>query len=110
TGEIIGWVAMTEPEAGSDVGNIGTAATRQPDGSWRINGRKQFISSGNGDVGVLLARAVPGSKGLDGLALFVVPRCVEGAENFQVERAEAKVCINGSPTCALAFPDSYAEI
>src|SRR5712691_4232615 len=110
TGEIIGWVAMTEPEAGSDVGNIGTTATRQPDGSWRINGRKQFISSGNGDVGVLLARAVPGSKGLDGLALFVVPRCVEGAENFQVERAEAKVCINGSPTCALAFPDSYAEI
>src|SRR5712691_10941384 len=109
-GEIIGWVAMTEPEAGSDVGNIGTTATRQPDRSWRINGRKQFISSGNGDVGVLLARAVPGSKGLDGLALFVVPRCVEGAENFEVERAEAKVCINGSPTCALAFPDSYAEI
>src|SRR6267378_233100 len=110
TGEIIGWVAMTEPEAGSDVGNIGTTATRQADGSWRINGRKQFISSGNGDVGVLLARAVPGSKGLDGLALFVVPRCVEGAENYEVERAEAKVCINGSPTCALAFRDSYAEI
>src|SRR5216683_1064170 len=109
-GEIIGWVAMTEPEAGSDVGNIGTTATRQPDGSWRINGRKQFISSGNGDVGVLLARAVRGSKGLDGLALLVVPRCVEGAENFEVERAESKVCINGSPTCALAFQESYAEI
>jgi alkylation response protein AidB-like acyl-CoA dehydrogenase len=109
-GEIIGWVAMTEPEAGSDVGNVSTTATRQADGSWRINGRKQFISSGNGDVGVLLARAVPGSRGLYGLALFVVPRCVEGAENFEVERAESKVCINGSPTCALAFQDSYAEI
>src|SRR6267143_1888932 len=79
-GEIIGWVAMTEPEAGSDVGNVSMAATRQPDGSWRITGRKQFISSGNGDVGVLLARAVPGSRGLDGLALFVVPRCVPDAE------------------------------
>jgi alkylation response protein AidB-like acyl-CoA dehydrogenase len=109
-GEVIGWVAMTEPEAGSDVGNVSTTATRQADGSWRINGRKQFISSGNGDVGVLLARAVPGSRGLEGLALFVVPRCLGAAENFEVERAEAKVCINGSPTCALAFQDSYAEI
>src|SRR5438874_11382955 len=79
-GEIIGWVAMTEPEAGSDVGNLSTLATRQSDGSWRIDGRKQFISSGNGEVGVLLARAVPGSRGLDGLALFVVPRCVPDAD------------------------------
>jgi len=115
SGEIIGWVAMTEPEAGSDVGNVSTSATRQADGTWRITGRKQFISSGNGQVGVLLARAVPGSRGLDGLALFLVPRCIPDAEtgereNFEVERAEEKVCINGSPTCALAFADSYAEI
>ncbi len=114
-GEMIGWVAMTEPEAGSDVGNLSTAATRQPDGTWRIDGRKQFISSGNGEVGVLLARAVPGSKGLKGLAMFVVPRCVPDADlgerqNFEIERAEEKVCINGSPTCALSFHDSYAEI
>jgi alkylation response protein AidB-like acyl-CoA dehydrogenase len=114
-GEIIGWVAMTEPEAGSDVGNISTTATRQADGTWRVNGRKQFISSGNGEVGVLLARAVPGSKGLDGLAMFIVPRCVPDAdegerENLSVERAEDKVCINGSPTCALSFEDSVAEI
>src|SRR4030088_59870 len=97
-GQCIGWVAMTEPEAGSDVGNLSTTATRQADGTWRINGRKQFISSGNGEVGVLLARAVAGSKGLDGLALFVVPRCVPDPEqgerqNLEVERAEDKVCI-----------------
>ena len=115
SGEIIGWVAMTEPEAGSDVGNLSTSATRQPDGTWRITGRKQFISSGNGAVGVLLARAVPGSRGLDGLALFIVPRCVPDTdtgerENYEIERAEEKVCINGSPTCALAFVDSFAEI
>jgi 3-(methylthio)propanoyl-CoA dehydrogenase len=114
-GEIIGWVAMTEPEAGSDVGNISTTATRHADGTWRINGRKQFISSGNGQVGVLLARAVPGSRGLDGLALFVVPRCVPDPDsgerqNYEIERAEEKVCITGSPTCALAFVDTYAEI
>src|SRR5919199_2286841 len=105
SGEVIGWVAMTEPEAGSDVGHISTAATRDRDGTWRITGRKQFISSGNGGVGIVLARAVPGSKGLDGLALFVVPRCVPDGqggerENYVVERAEDKVCITGSPTCA----------
>jgi 3-(methylthio)propanoyl-CoA dehydrogenase len=115
SGEIIGWVAMTEPEAGSDVGNISTTANRQADGTWRITGRKQFISSGNGDIGVLLARAVPGSRGLDGLALFLVPRCVPDPErgereNFSIERAEDKVCINGSPTCALSFDASQAEI
>lgn len=114
-GEVCGWVAMTEPEAGSDVGNISTQATRQADGTWRIGGRKQFISSGNGDVGVLLARAVPGSRGLDGLALFIVPRCVPDAErgereNYAIERAEDKVCLHGSPTCALAFDASQAEI
>jgi alkylation response protein AidB-like acyl-CoA dehydrogenase len=114
-GEVIGWVAMTEPEAGSDVGNVSTTATRQADGTWRVNGRKQFISSGNGEVGVLLARAVSGSYGLDGLALFLVPKCVPDAdrgerENYTVERAEEKVCINGSPTCALAFNDTRAEI
>ena len=114
-GEVIGWVAMTEPEAGSDVGNVSTTATRHSDGTWRINGRKQFISSGNGEVGVLLARAVPGSKGLNGLALFVVPKCVPDPahgerENYSIERAEEKICINGSPTCALSFNDSYAEI
>jgi alkylation response protein AidB-like acyl-CoA dehydrogenase len=115
SGHSSGWVAMTEPQAGSDIGNISTTATRQADGTWRINGRKQFISSGNGKVGVLLARAVADSEGLDGLALFVVPRCVPDpdfgeVENFRVLRAEAKVGLNGSPTCALSFEDSQAEI
>jgi alkylation response protein AidB-like acyl-CoA dehydrogenase len=115
SGQIIGWVAMTEPEAGSDVGNISTTATRQTDGTWRIDGRKQFISSGNGDVGVLLARAQAGSTGLNGLALFLVPRCIADPErgereNFSVERAEDKVCITGSPTCALSFENSVGEI
>jgi alkylation response protein AidB-like acyl-CoA dehydrogenase len=110
TGELAGWVAMTEPEAGSDVGNVSTTATRQPDGTWQISGRKQFISSGNGQVGIVLARAVPGSRGLDGLGLFIVPRCVGERENYSVERAEEKVCINGSPTCALSFDRSVGEI
>ena len=94
---------MTEPDAGSDSGNISTAATRQADGTWRINGRKQFITNGNGKLGVLLARAIPDSEGLNVLGLFIVPRCVPDAdfgeiENFRVVRAEARVGLNGSPT------------
>ena len=72
-GEISGAVAMTEPEAGSDVGNLSTSAT-QRDGCWFIDGRKQFISAGNGDFVIVLARTAAGSKGLEGLSLFVADR------------------------------------
>lgn len=112
-GEISGAVAMTEPEAGSDVGNVRTIAARQ-DGVWRLSGRKQFISNGQGDMTIVLARSRPDSHGLEGLSLFLLPRWIgEGEqrrENYQVERAEHKVCLNGSPTCALAFDGSDGEL
>jgi len=76
-GDLSGAVAMTEPEAGSDVGNISTTATER-DGCWFIDGRKQFISAGNGDFVIVLARTTAGSKGLEGLSLFIADRWVEG--------------------------------
>ena len=106
-GEISGAVAMTEPEAGSDVGNLSTTAT-QRDGCWFIDGRKQFISAGNGDFVIVLARSAQGSKGLEGLSLFVADRSVEGRENYKVERAEHKFTIRGSPTCSLVFEGTRA--
>lgn len=106
-GEISGAVAMTEPEAGSDVGNLSTTAT-QRDGCWSIDGRKQFISAGNGDFVIVLARTAAGSKGLEGLSLFVADRWVEGRENYKVERAEHKFTIRGSPTCSLVFEGTRA--
>src|SRR5258706_4576412 len=106
-GEISGAVAMTEPEAGSDVGNLSTTAT-QRDGCWFIDGRKQFISAGNGDFVIVLARSAAGSKGLEGLSLFVADRSVEGRENYKVERAEHKFTIRGSPTCSLVFEGTQA--
>jgi len=106
-GEISGAVAMTEPEAGSDVGNLSTTAT-QRDGCWFIDGRKQFISAGNGDFVIVLARSAHDSKGLDGLSLFVADRLVEGRENYKVERAEHKFTIRGSPTCSLVFEGTRA--
>ncbi len=115
-GEISGAVAMTEPEAGSDVGNLSTTAT-QREGCWSIDGRKQFISAGNGDFVILLARTTAGSKGLEGLSLFVADRWVEDTapatvsgkrENYKVERAEHKFTIRGSPTCSLVFEGTRA--
>src|SRR6266508_4792560 len=126
-GEISGAVAMTEPEAGSDVGNLSTTATLR-DGCWLLDGRKQFLSAGNGDFVIVLARSTPGSKGLDGLSLFIADRHVkverdvlpatrlmpaqhdvEEVENYKVERAEHKFTIRGSPTCSLVFEETRAQ-
>src|SRR2546426_2251267 len=104
-GEIMGAVAMTEPQAGSDVGRLQTTATRQPDGCWILRGRKQFISAGQGELVIVLARCVEGTSGLDGLGLFIADRA---GDNYIVERAEHKFTIRGSPTCALVFEGTRA--
>jgi alkylation response protein AidB-like acyl-CoA dehydrogenase len=108
-GEISGAVAMTEPDAGSDVGNLSTAA-EPGDGHWRLSGRKQFITNGGGDMCVVLARSEPGSSGLAGLSLFVAPRLQNGAPNYRVARPEQKAVIRGSATCELSFDRSCAEL
>jgi len=104
-GEIMGAVAMTEPQAGSDVGRLQTTATRQADGCWILRGRKQFISAGQGELVIVLARCVEGTSGLDGLGLFIADR---DGDNYIVERAEHKFTIRGSPTCALVFEGTRA--
>jgi 3-(methylthio)propanoyl-CoA dehydrogenase len=109
SGEISGSVAMTEPEAGSDLGRI--AATAVPEGGhWRLHGRKQFITNGVAECCVVLARTEAGSQGLDGLSLLVVPRHENGRENFKVARPEKKFVIRGSATCELHFDGSCAEL
>lgn len=112
-GEISGSVAMTEPQAGSDVGRVATTA-HPAAGGWRITGRKQFITNGCGDICIVLARSEVNSSGLDGLSLFLVERRRqengEMIDNYVVERAENKVCITASATCGLAFDDSHAVL
>lgn len=114
-GEISGAVAMTEPQAGSDVGQVATVA-RRVEGEWRITGRKQFITNGSGDLCIVLARSEEGSLGLVGLSLFLVDRLRQDQasgqmiDNYVVERAEDKVCITASVTCGLAFDDSRAAL
>ncbi len=107
-GEALGAVAMTEPQAGSDVGALTTAARHEGD-HWCLRGRKQFISAGNGDFVIVLARNEAASSGLAGLGLFLAERRVDGRDNYAVERAEHKFTIRGSPTCALKFEDTRAE-
>lgn len=107
-GEILGAVAMTEPQAGSDVGALTTSATLEGD-HWCLRGRKQFISAGNGDFVIVLARSDRASRGNQGLGLFIADRRVDGLENYVVERAEHKFTIRGSPTCALSFDATRAE-
>jgi alkylation response protein AidB-like acyl-CoA dehydrogenase len=104
-GEMMGAVAMTEPQAGSDVGRLTTTATDRGDGCWILQGRKQFISAGQGDMVIVLARCVAGSTGLDGLGMFIADR---EQTNYVIERAEHKFVIRGSPTCALLFEGTLA--
>ncbi len=108
-GEISGAVAMTEPEAGSDLGRIRTSARTEGD-HWRLRGRKQFVTNGCGDVCVVLARSEEGTQGLEGLSLFVVPRMENGRENYRVAKPEKKFTIRGSATCELAFDGACAEL
>lgn len=108
-GDISGAVAMTEPDAGSDVGNVQSSAV-EADGHWRLSGRKQFITNGCGDVCVVLARSEAGSRGLSGLSLFVVPRREGDRDNYRVARPEKKFVIRGSATCELSFDGSCAEL
>jgi len=102
-------VAMTEPDAGSDVGRVATAAVAEQD-HWRLTGRKQFITNGCGDVCIVLARSEAGSQGLEGLSLFVVPRLENGRANYAVARPEKKFVIRGSATCELSFDGSCGEL
>ena len=108
-GEVSGSVAMTEPDAGSDLGALSTTAAPE-DGHWRVHGRKQFITNGSGEVCVLLARTEPAAKGLLGLSLLVAPRVDNGRDNFRVARPEAKNVIRGSATCELSFDGTCAEL
>jgi alkylation response protein AidB-like acyl-CoA dehydrogenase len=101
-GEYTGSMVMTEPGAGSDLQAIKLKAYQDEEGQWKLNGEKQFISNGCGQVLLVLARSEPNTKNLFGLSLFA---CL-GNETVKVNRIEKKMGLNGSPTCALYFEDS----
>jgi alkylation response protein AidB-like acyl-CoA dehydrogenase len=113
SGEWLATMCLTEAHAGSDLGLVRTRALPQADGSFRLNGSKIFISSGEHDlteniVHLVLARTPDAPAGPKGLSLFLVPKVMQaGARNgVHCDRIEEKMGLHGSPTCVMRFEDA----
>ncbi len=98
---------LTEPDAGSDLQSVMLKAIEQPDGTWRLNGVKRFITNGDSDIHLVLARSEAGTKDGRGLSMFIYDKR-DGGVN--VRRIENKMGIKGSPTCELTYKDAKAEL
>lgn len=98
---------LTEPDAGSDLGSVMLKATQKEDGSWVLNGVKRFITNGDADIHLVLARSEAGTKDARGLSMFVYDKRNGGVN---VRRIENKMGIKGSPTCELVYKDAPAEL
>ncbi len=98
---------LTEPDAGSDLQSVMLKATEQPDGTWRLNGVKRFITNGDSDIHLVLARSEDGTKDGRGLSMFIYDKRDGGVS---VRRIENKMGIKGSPTCELEYKDAKAEL
>ncbi len=106
-GEVTGAMALTEAEAGSDLGAVQTRATFDDQaGVWRLNGVKRFITNGCADVLLVLARSEEGSTDARGLSLFEV----EADETVRIRRIENKLGLHASPTCELEFRNTPARL
>jgi alkylation response protein AidB-like acyl-CoA dehydrogenase len=111
SGEWSGNMALTEPDAGSDLGAIRTYGSKQSDGSYKLSGTKRFISNGNGMVSLVLAKTSVESTGLEGLSLFLCLRQNQNNSfNYAVTKIEEKPGLHGSATCELKFDGSRAEL
>ena len=98
---------LTEPDAGSDLQSVMLKATEQPDGTWRLNGVKRFITNGDSDIHLVLARSEDGTKDGRGLSMFIYDKRDGGVD---VRRVENKMGIKGSPTCELTYKNAKAEL
>ena len=115
SGEFTGTMCLTEPQCGSDLGQVTTKAEDNGDGSYSISGTKIFISCGDHDfteniVHCVLARLPGAPPGTKGISLFLVPKRVVGDDgssgdfnNVNVSRIENKMGCHGSPTCQIEF-------
>lgn len=99
---------LTEPDAGSDLQAVQLKATwDEKKGVWLLNGVKRFITNGDGDIALVLARSEAGTKDGRGLSMFIYDKCNGGVT---VRRIEHKMGIIGSPTCELVFKNAPAEL
>ena len=98
---------LTEPDAGSDLQSVMLKATQQEDGTWVLNGVKRFITNGDSDIHLVLARSEEGTKDGRGLSMFIYDKRNGGVT---VRRIENKMGIKGSPTCELVYKNAPAEL
>src|SRR5512133_1058169 len=99
---------LTEPDAGSDLQAVQLKATwDEKKGTWLLNGVKRFITNGDGDISLVLARSEAGTKDGRGLSMFIYDKR-QGGVTFR--RIEHKMGIKGSPTCELVFKNAKAEL
>ena len=105
-GAVMGAMALTEPDAGSDLQAVSLEADLRSDGKWYLNGVKRFISNGCADISLVMARSEKETPGGRGLSLFVYER----DNNLKIRRLEQKLGLHGSPTCELQFNDAEAEL
>ena len=98
---------LTEPDAGSDLQSVMLKATQKEDGTWVLNGVKRFITNGDSDIHLVLARSENGTKDGRGLSMFIYDKRNGGVD---VRRIENKMGIKGSPTCELVYKNAPAEL
>jgi 3-(methylthio)propanoyl-CoA dehydrogenase len=99
---------LTEPDAGSDLQSVQLKATLDEEtGQWYLNGVKRFITNGDADISLVLARTEPGTTDGRGLSLFVYDRKHKA---MTIRRIENKLGIKGSPTCELVFKNAPAQL
>ena len=117
-GKWSGTMCLTEPVCGTDLGLLKTKAEEQSNGSYKINGQKIFITSGDHDlteniIHLVIARATDSPKGTKGISLFLVPKFKVNEDGSLGPRngistgsIESKMGIKGSATCVLNFDDA----
>ena len=121
-GDWSGTMCLTEPNAGSDLGQVRTKAIPQDDGSYRIEGTKIFITAGEHDmtdniIHLVLARLPDAPDGIRGISMFIVPKVLINEDGSLGERnalecasLEEKMGIHGSSTCVMNFNNATAEL
>ncbi|MCD6202623.1 MAG: acyl-CoA dehydrogenase family protein [Bacteroidales bacterium] len=104
-----GSMALTEPDAGSDLQSVQLKATYDKEkDQWYLNGVKRFITNGDGDISLVLARSEEGTKDGRGLSMFIYDN--KKYHITKVRRIEHKLGIIGSPTCELVYRNTPAEL
>jgi alkylation response protein AidB-like acyl-CoA dehydrogenase len=101
-------MVLTEPDAGSDLQSVKLRATfDEKENTWKLNGVKRFITNGDADISLVLARSEENTVDARGLSMFIYDR---NDHALEVRHLEKKLGIKGSPTCELVFKDAPAEL